>query len=80
MVLQGPDFSDSEDPIFSDSRGRNRVPKTPLKNPASSESCQDSSFSEVAQFVTFALTTLSVFHVMLSIFHYPKSGLFRHFF
>jgi len=33
MDLQGPDFSDSGDPmvIFSDSRDPNRVPKTPSK-------------------------------------------------
>jgi len=41
MDLQGPDFSDSRDPIFSDfrdpmiifsdSKGPNRVPKTPKK-------------------------------------------------
>jgi len=27
MDLQGPDFSDPKDPIFSDSRDPNRVPK-----------------------------------------------------
>jgi len=29
MDLQGPDFSDSRDPIFYDSRDPNQVPKTP---------------------------------------------------
>ena len=32
MDLQGPDFSDSRDPIWN-SRDPNRVPETPLKNP-----------------------------------------------